>query len=43
MSAVTVVDMKPADNDILTETEDLVGVGDGDEEVQRKPSNIQNR
>ena len=40
---VTVIEMNPADNDILTEVEDLVGVGagDGDEEVQRKSSNIQ--
>ena len=44
---VTVLEMNPADNDIVAEAEDLVdaGAGDGDgyEEVQRKPSIIHNR
>ena len=43
--AVTVLGMNSADDEILAEAEDLVGVGAGagHEEVQRKPSNIQNR
>ena len=44
---VTVGEMNPADsdNDILTESEDLVGAaaGAGYQELQRKPSNIPNR